>query len=268
MAASLPSATPDQRLYDLRYGTGYMQGFTHLYEATRELTVRAVLSRLATDGLTVRRILDYGAGSGRWFPHLKKFFPGAEVTGADISEVALEQGRELHPEMRCVHMSSERVDLPDGGFDLVVSIEVLEHVQDVALAMAEIGRLMTPGAVAVLSTPCANRWSLEWAINRLRGGLQPSADGYGRFATDEPGHLRRLREADLRALTHEVGLRMERVYHSAHLFTTLAVAPERIRGYQRIPLRLRVAFAMLDWHLMRNAPNGASMIAVCARGPS
>ena len=54
-------------------------------------------------------------------------------------------------------MSSERIDFANGIFDLVLSIEVLEHVQDVHLAVAEIGRVLRPGGLAVITTPCANR---------------------------------------------------------------------------------------------------------------
>ena len=57
----------------------------------------------------------------------------------------------------------------------------------------------------MLTTPCANPGSLEWVLNRRRGGLQRTADGYGRFATDEPGHLRRLTSRDLRVLLRAPG---------------------------------------------------------------
>jgi SAM-dependent methyltransferase len=267
MSPSVQPLTADQRLYDARYEAGYMEGFGHLYEATRERMVRAVLSRLSSDGLIVGASLDYGCGEGRWFSPIRASFGSTSLTGADISPVALAHARRLHPDATVVQMDSERVDLPDATFDLVVSIEVLEHVGDVRAATAEIGRLLRPGGVAVISTPCANRWSLEWLINKLGHGLQPSKDGYGRFATDEPGHLRRLREAELRSLLSGSGMRTDRVYHAAHMFTTLAFAAERVRGYQRIPLRMRVAIAMLDWHLLRNLPNGATMIAVASRQP-
>jgi SAM-dependent methyltransferase len=267
MSQSVQPLTADQRLYDARYEGGYMEGFGHLYEATRERTVRAVLSRLSADGLVVRASLDYGCGEGRWFSHIRTCFPSTSLAGADISPVALAHARTRLPDATVVQMDNERVDLPDAAFDLIVSIEVLEHVGDVRAATAEIGRLLRPGGVAVISTPCANRWSLEWLINKLRHGLQPSTDGYGRFATDEPGHLRRLTEADLRALLSASGMRTDRVYHGAHVFTTLAVAPERVRGYQRIPLRIRTAIAMLDWHLLRNLANGATMIMVGSRQP-
>ncbi len=95
-------------------------------------------------------------------------------------------------------MEDERVPLPDRSVELIISIEVLEHVADVRRASTEIGRLLAPLGTAVISTPCANRGSLEWAINRVRGGLHTTADGFGRFASDEPSHLRRLGAPDLR----------------------------------------------------------------------
>jgi SAM-dependent methyltransferase len=249
-----------QNLYDSRYAAGYMEDFPNLYETTRLQCMRDVLARLRANGFVPETCLDYGCGGGRWFGMLREQFPDARITGSDISTVALEQARERHPDAELVEMSAEPVSVPDESFDLV-----LEHVTDVALATAELGRVLRPGGVAVISTPCADRFSLEWILNRLTGGLQPSADGYGRFASDEPGHLRRLSSSDLTELLARAGLGTERVYHSAHLFTTLAVWPERIRGYQRIPLRLRAAIARLDWHLFRRLSNGATMIAVAAK---
>jgi hypothetical protein len=98
-------------------------------------------------------------------------------------------------------------------------------------------------------------------MNRLRrGGLQPSADGYGRFATDEPGHLRRLRSRDLAILLTRAGMTVDRLSFRAHFFTTLI-------GLRRakLPLALRVRVAMLDWRLWRGRRNGATMLAVAVR---
>ena len=256
-----PSARSAQKeFYDARYETGYMRDFVHVYEATRLRQVSAVLRRLARAGVRPESILDYGCGEGRWFDVLGETFPGAQLGGADISARGLDIAHRDHPDARLVLMDDERVPLEDGSQDLVLSVEVLEHVADVARATAEIGRLLRPGGIAVVTTPCANPLSLEWTVNRLRGGLEPTPDGYGRFATDEPGHLRRLRSRDLDVLLSAAGMQTERTYFGAHGFTILMAWLRGVRFS-----RVRAAIGMLDWWLLRRAPNGATVVTIARR---
>jgi hypothetical protein len=73
------------------------------------------------------------------------------------------------------------------------------------------------------TTQCASRSSLEWFINRANGEFEPSADGYGRFLTDEPGHLRRLTSTHLRMMFDEAGVDVHTSRFRAHVFTAIVV---------------------------------------------
>jgi SAM-dependent methyltransferase len=227
MSPAADRAVADQRsYYDEHYERGYMQDFSHLYEACRVATVRETLNRV---GDPPRRVLDYGCGEGRYLDLIRERFPNAALVGSDISDVALEHAERRHPDAEWVLMDDERVRAPDAGFDLIVSVEVLEHVANVELATNELGRLLAPGGVLILTTPCANPGSLEWLFNRLRGGLEHTADGFGRFATDPPEHLRRLTSRDLRVLLARAGVSVDRVDFRAHLFTmVMARLPARV----------------------------------------
>jgi SAM-dependent methyltransferase len=254
------AANDQRRYYDARYRSGYMQDFSHVFEATRFRQVAATLALLRRSGLDPHSALDYGCGEGRWFALLNEAFPSASVVGCDISERALELAGAQWPQAHLTLMGNERAPLPERSFDLIISIEVLEHVADVRAATSEIGRLLAPAGTALITTPCANRGSLEWAINRARDGIQSTTDGYGRFASDEPSHLRRLRARDLHSLLGDAGLLVERVLYSGHLFTTLIGAIPGLR-----PRRLRAGVGMLDWRLFRQLPNGSTMIVVARK---
>ena len=77
----------------------------------------------------VDRALDLGCGDGRLTADLE----AAELTGADVSPVALGRARGRVPEARLVELEPD-APLPfgDGEFDLVLLAETLEHVRDVS----------------------------------------------------------------------------------------------------------------------------------------
>jgi ubiquinone/menaquinone biosynthesis C-methylase UbiE len=252
-----PEALEHQKkFYDDRYAAGYMEGFDYdIYERCRLYTVRKVLATIPLP----KKILDYGCGQGRYLTEFRKIFPMTEICGCDISDVALEIAKAKNPGMSFLKMDSEFLDCPDASFDCVISIEVLEHVGDVRKAAQEIVRVLKPGGTALVTTPCANRYSLEWVKNCVSGGLQPSRDGYGRFATDEPGHLRRLTSRAMTNLFANAGANAVMLRFRAHLFTTLLESP---RVKKLLPISAREKCALLDWHLFRLLPNGATVIAL------
>jgi SAM-dependent methyltransferase len=262
VSRSFEQARTDQRgFYDARYEQGYMQDFVDPYEACRVVTIDDTLRSLSNEP---RRILDFGCGEGRYLEVVHRHFPDAQLVGCDISKVALEHARRNRPSADYVLMDEGRLPAPDGSFDLILSVEVLEHVADVGLATRELARLLAPNGHLVVTTPCANPGSLEWVLNRLRGGLQQTPDGFGRFATDEPGHLRRLTSRDLRVLLQRAGLVVDRVDFRAQLFAALMVrTPRRIA--RLVGDAGMVRFGLLDWRLFRRLPNAATMVVVAQR---
>ena len=247
-----------KEFYDSRFKEGYMQDFSGLFESCRFYAMQDIFQHMKSSGFNPTTILDYGCGEGRYINLLKDFFPTSALHGCDISDEALAIAKNIYSSAQYTTMTDETVNLPDNSFDLIISIEVLEHVGDVARSVREISRLLKPQGITILSTPCANKFSFEWCQNRLIGGLQPSFDGYGRFKTDEPGHLRRLSDRHLKSLCSDVGIEVYKIYHRAHLFETLA---PKGRLFKRIP-QVCVGFGMLDWYLFKNLPNGSTMIAL------
>jgi SAM-dependent methyltransferase len=252
-----------KKFYNARFEAGYMHGFDYdIYEICRLYTVRKMLRTLSISGFEPSSILDYGCGEGRYIGELRNWFQSAKVQGCDISDVGLQIAKSNYPGISFTSMQNESVQFHDDSFDLVLSIEVLEHVQDAPKAVREIVRVLKPSGMAIITTPCANRFSLEWFLNWRSGGLQPSPDGYGRFASDEPAHLRRLTSRAVSGLFESAGAKVDAIYHRSHFFTPIAHLRVCVR---LLPLRFRAMIALLDWHLFRRLPNGATMILLCRK---
>lgn len=106
------------------------------------------------DSLAGLRLLDIGCGGGLLCEPMAML--GAEVVGADPSPVnidiarvhAREQG--LAIDYRCTTAEA----LADAGesFDIVLNMEVVEHVADAPLFVAACARMVRPGGLMVLAT--------------------------------------------------------------------------------------------------------------------
>lgn len=253
------SHAPDAQHYDSLYRAEYMAGFDDVYEYCR---ARAVASVLPAVGKRIRprRILDVGCGQGRYTGLLRSYFPKMEYVGIDFSEVAVAKAREKYPSLTfSVGLAESLGTIPDMSFDMVISIEVLEHVVDAHRVVGEFARVLRPGGGVLLTTPCANRFSLEWFENLMAGGVAGSADGYQKFRTDPPEHVRRFTEKQLSSLLRRARLEREWVRYRGHFFTRPCYLVHRLIG-RWLPLLGEVAY--LDWRLFRRLPNGATMIGL------
>jgi SAM-dependent methyltransferase len=98
----------------------------------------------------VGRALDLGCGDGRLTTELD----AAELTAADVSQVALERARPRLPDARVVELEPDApLPFEDGSFEAVLLAETIEHVRDVQLLLSEVRRVLVPGGTLALTTP-------------------------------------------------------------------------------------------------------------------
>jgi 2-polyprenyl-6-hydroxyphenyl methylase/3-demethylubiquinone-9 3-methyltransferase len=99
------------------------------------------------------RALDVGCGAGLLCEPLARL--GAEVTGVDAApeNVAAATAHAEAMGLPIAYRAGELADLGLGRFELVTSMEVLEHVTDKAAFVATLAASLAPGGLLVLSTP-------------------------------------------------------------------------------------------------------------------
>jgi SAM-dependent methyltransferase len=92
-----------------------------------------------------------GCGVGMY---VKALLPYADaVYGIDIEAEHLQIAAQTAPQAHIQLAAAEALPYADNSFDLILSHEVLEHVEDDQRAVAEIVRVLKPGGRAVIFVP-------------------------------------------------------------------------------------------------------------------
>lgn len=132
----------------------------HLYNPVRLRYLRdSICRRFGRDPEAPRpleglRIVDIGCGGGLLCEPLARL--GAEVLGVDAGETTVEVAR-LHAEQTGVEVeylraSAEELVAEGRRFDVVIAMEVVEHVADVPLFLDALVRLTAPGGMIAMAT--------------------------------------------------------------------------------------------------------------------
>lgn len=158
---------------------GDMQRVGPVHRHILEDMVRTVTS------LDVKSVLDVGCGSGenlRALAGLARY----ELAGIDISEEALKLASHRVPQARLEQLDVQRDALPK-RFDLVMSIQVVEHLPDDAAAFRNIASM-------------SNNYVF---ISTIQGRMRPSETSIG--------HVRNYSEVELRSKLESAGLEVMEV---------------------------------------------------------
>lgn len=134
----------------------------HLYSSlpirlVEKMRVRAVLE--AVQSLPQSLILEIGCGAGNVIEHLQS----AKRFGVDLSFRMAARSRErLNGRISVLQADGQRLPFSSNAFDGILCTEVLEHIENPDLVLAEIHRVAKPQARIALSIPN------EGLINRLK----------------------------------------------------------------------------------------------------
>ena len=169
----------------------------------------------ALDGFLDRtaptRIFEIGIGEGIVTSRVIDRFGGVPVIGLDLPDEELAsqwQSRDL----ACVFGDAGSLPFPDDAFDLVLAIEVFEHLPDPAAAMSELARVCAGSLIA--SVPFEPIWRIG---NMARGR-------YLRDLGNTPGHINHWTN---RGFTGLVGAHFDVVDRATPLPWTMVLARSR-----------------------------------------
>jgi SAM-dependent methyltransferase len=101
-------------------------------------------------------VLEVGCSSGYFLEELRAGMPQARIIGADYTLGTLHRlGRRL-PDIPLLHFDLTQCPLPDQCIDVVVLLNVLEHIEDDAAAVAQVCRILRQGGSAIIEVPAGS----------------------------------------------------------------------------------------------------------------
>ncbi len=158
--------------------------------------------------ITTPLILDIGSGTGGNIPIIKKY---GRVLDLEYSRDALVFARTKYP-VQTIQADAQVVPMTDRSVDIVVMLDVLEHLDEDAKALSEVYRILKPGGTLILTVPAYPRlWSANDVVNH---------------------HRRRYMAGQLQALMQEAKLDIIRFTHwNFILFPLLLLA----RTFRKVP---------------------------------
>jgi SAM-dependent methyltransferase len=154
----------------------------HFIDVWTRKAMFSTLDGVASDA----SIVDLGCSSGYLLEDLRQRYPDAFLVGIDLVEEGLRKAHKLVPDAALISADACFLPLGDKTVDVVMSANLLEHIEDDQQALREIKRVLRPGGIATIVVPA-------------NPGLY---DYYDKFL----GHERRYRRGEMVAKAKAIGL--------------------------------------------------------------
>ena len=189
----------------------YQREMEHWWYRVRRQLVKRLVARYSQG--TAVRILDIGCGTGALLRELSAY---GEASGIDVSEKAVQYCKERGL-TRVSLGDAAKLPFPDASFDIVVILDVLEHIEDDAAGCNEIKRVLKPGGHAIIAVPA---FMFLWGVTDVLSH-----------------HYRRYTRPRLLRCVRASGLRVEyATYFNTFLFPAIAFVRLAVRVLS-IPMR-------------------------------
>lgn len=98
-----------------------------------------------------KKFLEIGCGLGYFSNKASRL--GAKVSGIDIGPKLVAINKKLTPNGKFMVSSASKLSFKDESFDVVLSTEVIEHVENQKAALKEMSRVLKRNGILVITTP-------------------------------------------------------------------------------------------------------------------
>ena len=237
---------------DQEYSTAYARLYReHWWWRVREEILLRKIRRILGSRTTGARILDVGCGAGLFFDALERL---GHVEGIESDALAVGQAGRWRSRIHIGEL--DETFQPGGGFDLILLLDVVEHVDRPAQLLGRAASLLTPTGRIMITVPAFNwLWTSHDELNH---------------------HVERYTAKEIRELMTGAGLT---AIDTSYLFQSLVLPKLLVRAKEaltvhtaRVPqIPSRAAnIALQAWYrseymLAGRLPFGSSVLAIGQR---
>ncbi len=165
----------------------YDEGYYRYRESTRDFRIEAEILYKMLKLEPGLRILEVGCGGGAFLAYLEK--KGYRAVGVDILEKSVELASQRAKSCEVICGDALKLPFESASFDRLVSHHLVEHLEDLSVALEEWKRVLKPGGVIAICTP-----------NRL----YPSPRIF-----EDPSHVHIYDRSELESVVEGAGLSVE-----------------------------------------------------------
>ena len=206
------------------------------------------------------KVLDAGCGRGVFSYQIAKMFPEAVVVGVDRDEAQLEINRTIADRARLTNLHFINMDVAklayDNEFDLVLSVDNLEHIENDLIAIQHLAKALKEGGSLIMHVPGRER---RWFFLNFKDNF------------DVPGHYRPgYTLPDIRCKVESAGLKVSYAYYTYGLLETLTNNISYL--ITRAEAKNRLAYAMcfpflniISWFGRNSRPAKGAGVLLTAR---
>lgn len=101
-----------------------------------------------------REVLEIGTGTGAMLHALLE--RGCLARGVELRQDLIDEAKRWYGDLPVQCVTGTALPFPDASLDVVVSLDVFEHIPDSDAHLREVARVLRPGGMYVLQTP--NKW--------------------------------------------------------------------------------------------------------------
>lgn len=154
VAAGVPCFAPDDAAASGDYDPAFFARLAALedghfwFESRNRLILHAMARFLPERG----RFLEIGCGSGFVLRGVRRRFPAWELMGSEVHVQGIEVAAGRLPDAQLVQLDARRLPFV-AHFDAVGAFDVLEHIEEDELVLAQIRRALLPGGRLFLTVP-------------------------------------------------------------------------------------------------------------------
>ena len=115
--------------------------------------------------------LDVGCGNGRYLELLyRRGIPKYKLYGIETNLETVDRLNSKGYQTYCGNITDIEPELPPESFDLIVMLQVIEHLDDPRSSLQSLSRLLRPGGILVLETPNSNSADVKLFRQGFWGG--------------------------------------------------------------------------------------------------